>query len=158
YYIEQASSDGLIYWDTGAPGLAHMGDYRDRPSEPDNAFEPVDSSAASIVAQGMLRLGRSLQTRGEEAAGARYHQAALTIAKHLFAAPYLSESPAHEGLILHSIYSRSRQPRGEEAAGARYHQAALTIAKHLFAAPYLSESPAHEGLILHSIYHRPNGS
>jgi unsaturated chondroitin disaccharide hydrolase len=137
FYIEQASSDGLIYWDTGAPGLARMGDYRNRPSEPDNDFEPVDSSAASIAAQGLLRLGQYLRTRVEEAAGARYRQAALTIAKHLFAAPYLSQSPAHEGLILHSIYHRpngwdyipagKKIPMGEASMWGDYHARELGL-------------------------------
>ena len=136
FYIEQASSDGLIYWDTGAPGLARMGDYRNRPSKPDNDFEPVDSSAASIAAQGLLRLGQYLQTRDEEA-GARYCQAALTIAKHLFAAPYLSQSPAHEGLILHSIYHRpngwdhipagKKIPMGEASMWGDYHARELGL-------------------------------
>jgi unsaturated chondroitin disaccharide hydrolase len=137
YYLEQACSDGLIYWDTGAPGLARMGDFRNRPSEPDNAFEPVDSSAAAIAAQGLLRLGRYLQTRHDEAAGARYRQAALTIAKHLFAAPYLSANPAHEGLILHSIYHRpngwdhtpagKRIPMGEASMWGDYHARELGL-------------------------------
>lgn len=137
YYLEQASSDGLIYWDTGAPGLARMGDYRNRPSEPDNDFEPVDSSAASIAAQGLLRLGQYLQARQQEAAGARYRQAALTIAKHLLAAPYLSENPAHEGLILHSIYHRpngwdhtpagKQIPMGEASMWGDYHARELAL-------------------------------
>ena len=137
YYIEQACSDGLIYWDTGAPNLARMGDYQNRPSEPDNHFEPVDSSAASIAAQGLLRLGQYLQTHGEESAGARYRQAALTIAKHLFAAPYLSENPAHEGLILHSVYHRpngwdhippgKRIPMGEASMWGDYHARELGL-------------------------------
>jgi hypothetical protein len=114
-----------------------MGDYRNRPSEPDNDFEPVDSSAASIAAQGLLRLGQYLQARQEEAAGARYRQAALTIARHLFAAPYLSESPAHEGLILHSIYHRpngwdhtpagKRIPMGEASMWGDYHARELGL-------------------------------
>lgn len=137
YYVEQACSDGLIYWDTGAPDLARMGDYRNRLSEPDNDFEPVDSSAASIAAQGLLRLGHYLQSRGEESASARYRQAALTIAKHLFASPYLSENPAHEGLILHSIYHRpngwdhtpagKRIPMGEASMWGDYHARELGL-------------------------------
>ena len=34
---------------TGAPGLAMLGDYRNRPAEPFNDHEPVDSSAATIA-------------------------------------------------------------------------------------------------------------
>jgi len=137
YYIDQASSDGLIYWDTGAPGLACMGDYSNRPSEPDNDFEPVDSSAASIAAQGLLRLGQYLGSRQEEAAAARYRQAALTVAKHLFEPPYLSESPTHEGLILHSIYHRpngwdhippgKKIPMGEASMWGDYHARELGL-------------------------------
>src|SRR5262245_1155513 len=137
YYLEQACSDGVVYWDTGAPGLAHMGDYRNRPSEPDNDFESVDSSAASIAAQGLLRLGLFLEARRETAAGVLYRQAALTIAKHLFAAPYLSEDPAHEGLILHSIYHRpngwdhtpagKKIPLGEASMWGDYHARELAL-------------------------------
>ena len=50
FYIENTPRDGVPYWDTGAPGLARMGNYLARPSEPDNAHEPVDSSAAAIAA------------------------------------------------------------------------------------------------------------
>jgi len=137
YYLDQASTDGIVYWDTGAPGLARMGDYRNRSSEPDNDFEPVDSSAASIAAQGLLRLGQYLRTHHDETAGTRYRQAALTIAKHLFSAPYLSESPAHEGLILHSIYHRpngwdhtpsgKKIPMGEASMWGDYHARELGL-------------------------------
>ncbi len=54
FYIEQTPTDGVPYWDTGAPGLHLLGDYLDRPSDPFNDVEPVDSSAAAIAAQ---RLG-----------------------------------------------------------------------------------------------------
>src|SRR3989338_2761106 len=30
YYIKETPSDGVPYWDTGAPGLTKMGDYRNR--------------------------------------------------------------------------------------------------------------------------------
>ena len=52
FYIAQTPVDGVPYWDTGAPGLARLGDYLDRPADPFNDFEPVDSSAAAIAAQG----------------------------------------------------------------------------------------------------------
>ncbi len=57
FYIQHSPSDGIPYWDTGAPGLAKMGDYLARPADPMNPHEPVDSSAAAIGAQGLLRLG-----------------------------------------------------------------------------------------------------
>ena len=50
FFIDNTPSDGIPYWDTGAPGLAVMGDYLDRPAEPRNPHEPVDSSAAAIGA------------------------------------------------------------------------------------------------------------
>lgn len=58
FYIEQAGAlDGVCYWDTGAPGLARMGDYLSRAAEPFNDWEPVDASASVIAAQGLIRLG-----------------------------------------------------------------------------------------------------
>jgi len=109
FYIEQTPTDGVPYWDTGAPGLARLGDYLLRPSDPFNDFEPVDSSAAAIAAQGLWRLGNYLvRTRHRAEDGRRYRQAALTVARTLFAEPYLSTDPAHQGLILHSVYHRPR--------------------------------------------------
>ncbi len=109
FFIEQTPTDGIPYWDTGAPGLAQMGDYLNRPAEPDNDHEPVDSSAAAICAQGYLRLGKFLEKRGDAKLGQRYFSAGLTIARTLFSDTYLSHDPKHEGLLLHSIY---HQPNG----------------------------------------------
>ena len=106
FYIEQTPLDGIPYWDTGAPGLAKMGDVLSRPSDPYNAYEPVDSSAALIAAQGLLRLGLYLQQHGKQEQGRKYLAAGLTVAKHVLAEPYLSLDPAHQGLILHSVYHR----------------------------------------------------
>jgi unsaturated chondroitin disaccharide hydrolase len=106
FFIAQTPTDGVPYWDTGAPGLAHLGDYLDRPAEPFNEHEPVDSSAAAISAQGLLRLGQLLVARGEIDRGRAYRQAGLTVARTLFAEPYLSTDDAHEGLLLHSVYHR----------------------------------------------------
>ena len=50
FFIENTPLDGIPYWDTGAPGLAQMGDYLQQPADPFNALEPVDSSAAAIGA------------------------------------------------------------------------------------------------------------
>ena len=61
FYLDHATaSDGIPYWDTGAPGLAHLPGWQDRPADPFNDHEPVDSSAACIAAQGLLRFGRYL--------------------------------------------------------------------------------------------------
>lgn len=106
FYIEHTAADGIPYWDTGAPGLAAMGDWRARPSEPFNDYEPVDSSAAAIAAQGLLRLGHYLQSTGSQAEGDRYWQAGLTVVNALLAEPYLSTDAEHQGLILHSVYHR----------------------------------------------------
>ena len=81
YYLEETAQDGVPYWDTAAPQLVRLGDWGGKPSDPFNDFEPVDSSAASIAAQGLWRLGSYLRERQEDAErGARYRQAALTIA------------------------------------------------------------------------------
>ena len=105
FYIDNTALDGIPYWDTGAPGLCKLGDYLNRTSDPYNEHEPVDSSAAAIGAQGLLRLGNFLKQRSEKEA-ARYTLAGLTVARTLLSEPYISKDPKHEGLILHSIYHR----------------------------------------------------
>src|SRR5687767_11820627 len=102
FYIDSGTAaDGIPYWDTGAPGLAALGDWRRRASDPFNEHEPVDSSAAAIAAQGLLRLGRLLDERSPD--GARYFEAGLATLDALIdeSGPYLSTDPAHEGLLLH---------------------------------------------------------
>jgi hypothetical protein len=128
FYIGHSPTDGIPYWDTGAPGLVELGDYLDRPADPYNAHEPVDSSAAAIAAQGLLRLGHHL---GHSGAGQRYWQAGLTVCDSLFDEPYLSADPAHQGLILHSVYHRPNGwdhiasgqlvPNGESSMWGDYH-------------------------------------
>lgn len=105
FYIDNSTTDGIVYWDTGAPGLAKMGDYLNRPADPFNAYEPVDSSASAIAAQGFVRLGKYLESI-DAAKAQRYMQTGLSIARTLFAEPYLSVDPAHQGLLLHSVYHR----------------------------------------------------
>ncbi|MGH9158634.1 MAG: glycosyl hydrolase, partial [Vicinamibacteraceae bacterium] len=76
YYIDEAAAaDGVPYWDTGAPDLAALGEWRQRPADPFNDYEPVDSSAAAIAAQGLVRLGCYLAERGSD--GERYRRAGL---------------------------------------------------------------------------------
>jgi len=131
FYINNSPADGVPYWDTGAPQLYKLGDYLNKPADPFNDFEPVDSSAAVIAAQGLLRFGRYLRKQGEAEAGDRYWLAGLTIVNTIFDEPYLSTDPKHQGLILHSVYHRpngwdhipagSKIPNGESTMWGDYH-------------------------------------
>jgi len=148
FWIEQTPTDGIPYWDTGAPNLYKLGDWASRPSEPYNGFEPIDSSAAAIAAQGFLRYGNYLEAIGRKGEGEKYRHAAFTIAKHLFAEPYLSTNSAHQGLILHSIYHQPngwdyKQPgqkiaNGESSMWGDYHarELALMIQREAKKQPY----------------------
>jgi hypothetical protein len=149
FYIDHAAAaDGVPYWDTGAPGLAALGDWTSRPSDPFNEHEPVDSSAAAIGAQGLLRLARVLSARGED--GRRYEQAGLAVLDTLCGEPYLSTDPNHQGLLLHAVYhwpngwdhvpQGSRIPRGESCQWGDYHlrEAALLVKRLAEGGPYLA--------------------
>jgi len=135
FYIENSPTDGVPYWDTGAPGLTQIGDYLNQASDPFNHYEPIDSSAAAIGAQGLLRLGRILNQRGED--GQRYIQAGLVSATALLSEPYLCTDPNHEGLLLNSVYHRPRGwdhmpdddqiPRGESCMWGDYHLRELAL-------------------------------
>jgi unsaturated chondroitin disaccharide hydrolase len=164
FYLDRGTaSDGIPYWDTGAPGLAALGDWQARPADPFNDHEPVDSSAAAIAAQGLLRFGRYLQQRGDTAtstsvaqtfrsAAARYLQAGLAVLRVLCdtTGPYLSVDPGHEGLLLHSVYHRpngwdhvpagSKIPRGESSQWGDYHlrEAALYVQRLAEGGRYLT--------------------
>jgi unsaturated chondroitin disaccharide hydrolase len=151
FYIDTAAcADGVPYWDTGAPGLAALGDWASRAADPFNDLEPVDSSAAAIAAQGLLRLGSLLNRRGAD--GTRYSQAGLRIADTLFdpAGPYLSQDSGHQGLLLHSVYHwpngwdhvppGARVPRGESSQWGDYHarELALYLKRLALEQPYLA--------------------
>ncbi len=139
FYIDNTPTDGVPYWDTGAPGLYKLGDYLSKAADPFNNVEPVDSSAAAIAAQGLLRLGKYLQDKGDAENGSRYWQSGLTVLGTLFNEPYLSADPNHEGLLLHSVYHHpngwdyipegSKIPYGESSMWGDYHirEAALYL-------------------------------
>jgi unsaturated chondroitin disaccharide hydrolase len=137
FYIGNTPVDGIPYWDTGAPGLVHLGDYLDRSAEPFNEYEPVDSSAAAIAAQGLIRLGNHLRSRARRKAGDHYLTAGLTVARTLFGDGYLSTSPKHQGLILHAVYHRPngwdhvpkgrKVPCGESCMWGDYHARELAL-------------------------------
>ncbi len=150
FYIRNTPVDGIPYWDTGAPGLSKLGNYLDRPAEPFNEHEPVDSSAAAIAAQGLLRLGNYLKGLGKRGPGRRYLSAGLTIARTLFGEGYLSTSAGHQGLILHAVYHRPngwdhvpkgrKVPCGESCMWGDYHarELALLILRMSKGEPYYS--------------------
>jgi unsaturated chondroitin disaccharide hydrolase len=127
FYLHQGSArDGICYWDTGAPQLHRLGDWKAKPADPFNDFEPVDSSASAIASQGLLRLGHLLSD-----AGSAYTQAGLTVVERLIEEPYLSTDPAHEGILLQSVYHRPngwdyippnrKIPCGESSMWGDYH-------------------------------------
>ena len=132
FYIANTPLDGIPYWDTGAPQIHKLGDYFNQTSDPYNDYEPIDSSAAAIAAQGLLRLGKYL---GED--GKKYWQAGLTVLDTLFDDPYLSKDPEHQGLILHTIYHQpngwdyvppgSKIPYGESCMWGDYHARELAL-------------------------------
>jgi unsaturated chondroitin disaccharide hydrolase len=143
HYIEISAADGVPYWDAGAPGLAALDDWRDRPADPFNDHEPVDSSAAAIAAQALLRLGRALNDE-------RYEQAGLRVLDTILDEPYVSIDERHQGLLLHSVYHwpngwdhvppESRVPRGESSQWGDYHtrEAALYVKRLAEHGPYLT--------------------
>ncbi len=166
FYIEQATaSDGIPYWDTGAPNLHKLGNWQKKPADPYNDHEPVDSSAAAIAAQGLLRLGRYLggspesRVRSPKSSGSRprtqdsghkYWQAGLTVLNTLLDEPYLSTDARHQGLILHSVYHRPNNwdyiprgrkvPCGESSMWGDYHarEAVLYVQRMANNQPYLT--------------------
>ena len=143
FYIDNTPTDGIPYWDTGALNSHKLGDdVNQRPSDPFNDAEPVDSSAAAIGAQGLLRLGRYLDEP-------KYTQAGLTVMQTLLSDQYLSLDKSHQGLILHSVYHRPNGwdhipegqsvPCGESCMWGDYHarEAALYVQRLASDQPYL---------------------
>ena len=136
FYLRHTAADGVPYWDTGAPGLARLDGWRERPADPFNDHEPVDSSAAAIAAQGLLRFGRYLQNRGDDQ-GRTYWYAGLAVARTLMGEPYLNLGSEHEGLLLHSVYHHPNgwdhipegraTPSGESSMWGDYHLRELAL-------------------------------
>ena len=148
YYIENTPVDGVPYWDTAASGLGQLGDYLDNKSDPYNKHEPVDSSAAAIASQGLLRLGRYMKNKPGQDDGRKYFQAGLTVLQTILAEPYLSTDDKHQGLILHSVYHRpngwdyipegAQVPCGESSMWGDYHarESALLVGRMATDQPY----------------------
>lgn len=150
WYIQHTPTCGVPYWDAGAPGLTQLGDYQNQPANPFNDYEPVDSSAAAIAAQGLIRLGHyfAKNDSANSQTAQRYKQAGLTVLKTLLSDSYLSNDSNHQGLILHSIYHRpngwdyipkgSQIPNGESSMWGDYHarEAALVVQRMAQGKPY----------------------
>ncbi len=139
FYIEHTPTDGMPYWDTGAPLLHKLGNYLERPADPYNDFEPVDSTAAAIGAQGLLRLGKYLSS-SNKVASEKYYQAGLTVLNTMLDEPYISINPNHQGLLLHSIYHQPngwdyipkgfKVPNGESSMWGDYHAREVALYLH----------------------------
>ena len=137
FYLANACKDGVPMWDTGAPNLHRLGDYLGKASDPYNQWEPVDSSAAAIAAQGLVRLGNYLLGHQSVETGTLYRQAGLTVAATLLDTPYLSTRSSHQGLLLHSVYHRpnawdhvpkgQKVPNGESSLWGDYHLRELAL-------------------------------
>jgi hypothetical protein len=138
YYIDGYSAkDGVPYWDSAALNSHRLGDITKKNADPFNDWEPVDSSAAAIAAQGFIRLGNWLRAKGDKAGAKKYLQAGLTVANTLFDEPYLSTDAKHQGLLLHSVYHRPngwdhipkgrKVPCGESSMWGDYHAMELAL-------------------------------
>ena len=136
FYIKNTALNGIPYWDTGAPNLHYLGDFQNRNAEINNPYEPIDSSAAAIGAQGLLRLGKILETIEPEKAK-QYTQAGLTVLKTLLGSDYLAEDKNHQGILRHSVYhypnnwdyipKGAKVPMGESSMWGDYHMTELCL-------------------------------
>ena len=89
YYLENTPDGGVPFWDYGAPNI------------PD---EPIDSSAAAIVAVAFWKL-KDVEGTGRGAT--TYRHAALHILDTLTSDEFLgAHDAAYEGILRHGVYHR----------------------------------------------------
>ncbi|MBI3653107.1 MAG: glycoside hydrolase family 88 protein [Acidobacteria bacterium] len=89
YYLTNTPDDGVPFWDYGAPAIPR---------------EPLDSSAAAIVAGALWKLQGIAETRGD---AKTYRQAALTILATLTSDEFTgAKAAAYEGILRHGVYHR----------------------------------------------------
>jgi hypothetical protein len=130
FYIDHTSADGIPYWDSGAPNLYKLGNYCESVADPFNQFEPVDSSAAAIAAQGLIRLSDLLK-KDDPITSEKYSKAGILTLKTLLSDAYLSKDTKHQGILLHTNYhypnnwdyipKGSKIPNGESCMWGDYH-------------------------------------
>ena len=153
FYLENTPPDGIPYWDTGGPRLHEIPGALDQsrrsaatrssrwtPPRRPSPRRPCCAWAPSC------RQPATPTGAATSAAGLR------TAATVLMAAPYLSEDPNHEGLLLHAVYhypngwDRSADgspiPHGESCMWGDYHllELALWISRAGTRAPRRSDS------------------
>jgi hypothetical protein len=139
FIYEVTTTDGITYWDDGAPGLAKLEGWREKEADPYNDYEPVDAGASAIAAQGLIRLGKYL---GEDGEGAKYFRGGLTTARTLLSDAYLATDKNHQGILLHNVYhwpngwdhvpGGQKVPCNESAMWGDYHLLELaTLVKRL---------------------------
>jgi unsaturated chondroitin disaccharide hydrolase len=89
YYLENTPDGGVPFWDYGAPNI------------PD---EPLDSSAAAIVAVAFWKLK---DIKGTERGAKAYRNAALQVLDTLTSEEFLgAHDAAYEGILRHGVYHR----------------------------------------------------
>ena len=88
-------------------------------------------TARRLIDLGVTRVGLEASGHYEFLLAASLRQAGLSVARTLFAEPYLSTAPKHQGLLLHSVYHRpngwdyvargQQVPNGESSMWGDYH-------------------------------------
>jgi unsaturated chondroitin disaccharide hydrolase len=89
YYLENTPENGVPYWDYGAPKIP---------------YEPLDSSAAAVIAGAFWKLK---DIEGTKHGSRTYRHAALQILSTLSGDEFLgTRDPSYEGTLRHGVYHR----------------------------------------------------
>ena len=91
FYIEHTPPDGIPYWDTGAPGLAQLGDWRAAKRPIRTTTRARRQFGGGDRAQGLLAAGTPIEGRS------LFEGRADSVRDTLFAEPYLSTGRESSG-------------------------------------------------------------